>query len=169
MPIRDRPLCVPGGRKPACISVSPSSSSPKEVRINSSLEHLPAGTGTELGDALVKKRRNNDGTASELWCIAPIGSRKLFYGPMNQVLPASTASRWVESLAKVPNATETLVRLAQKTGNVTLDVNAQTTSLVRKLIGNDSDLEALLSGEAQSDFDRVFGEELPGGLVLENS
>jgi hypothetical protein len=85
------------------------------------------------------------------------------------VLPASTASRWVESLAKVPNATETLVRLAQKTGNVTLDVNAQTTGLVRKLIAGDADLEALLNGEAQSDFDRVFGEELPGGLVLENS
>ena len=138
-------------------------------RTASSLEHLPAGTRTELGDALVKKLRNNDGAASELWCIARIGSRKLFYGPMNQVLPASTASRWVESLAKVPNATETLVRLAQKTGNVTLDVNAQTTGLVRKLIANDTDLEALLSGEAQSDFDRVFGEELPGGLVLENS
>ena len=138
-------------------------------RTASSLEHLPAGTRTELGDALVKKLRNNDGAASELWCIARIGSRKLFYGPTNQVLPASTASRWVESLAKVPNATETLVRLAQKTGNVTLDVNAQTTGLVRKLIANDTDLEALLSGEAQSDFDRVFGEELPGGLVLENS
>jgi hypothetical protein len=59
---------------------------------------------------------------------------------MNQVLPASTASRWVESLAKVPNATETHVR---------------------KLIGDNSDLEALLNGEAQSAFDRVFGEELP--------
>ncbi len=138
-------------------------------RTASSLEHLPAGTRTELGDALVKKLRNNDGAASELWCIARIGSRKLFYGPTNQVLPASTASRWVESLAKVPNATETLVRLAQKTGNVTLDVNAQTTGLVRKLIGTDADLEAHLNGEAQSDFDRVFGEELPGGLVLENS
>ena len=88
---------------------------------------------------------------------------------MNQVLPASTASRWVESLSKVPNATETLVRLAQKTGNVTLDVNAQTSSLVRKLIVGDTDLEALLDGETQGDFDRVFGEELPGGLVLEKS
>jgi hypothetical protein len=51
---------------------------------------------------------------------------------------------------------------------VTLDVNAQTAGLVRTLIGGDADLEALLDGEAQSDFDRVFGEELPGGLVLGN-
>jgi len=138
-------------------------------RTASSLEHLPAGTRTELGDALVRKLRNADGAASELWCLARIGARKLFYAPTNQVLPASTAARWVESLSKVPNATETLVRLAQKTGNVTLDVNAQTSGLVRKLINNDPDLEALLDGEAQGDFDRVFGEELPGGLVLHNS
>ena len=138
-------------------------------RTASSLEHLPAGTRTELGDALVRKLRNADGAASELWCLARIGARKLFYAPTNQVLPASTAARWVESLSKVPNATETLVRLAQKTGNVTLDVNAQTSGLVRKLINNDLDLEALLDGEAQGDFDRVFGEELPGGLVLHNS
>ena len=88
---------------------------------------------------------------------------------MNQVLPASTASRWVESLSKIPNATETLVRLAQKTGNATLDVNPQTAGLVRKLIAGDTGLEARLDGEAQGDFDRVFGEELPGGLVLDHS
>lgn len=138
-------------------------------RTASSLEHLPAGTRTELGDALVKRLRNNDAGAPELWCMARLGSRKLFYAPINQVLPASTAARWIESLSKVPNAAETLVRLAQKTGNVTLDVNAQTVGLVRKLIAGDEDMEALLNGEAQSDFDRVFGEELPGGLVLEQS
>jgi len=136
-------------------------------RTASSLELLPAGTRTELGDALVRKLRNNDGAASELWCIARLGARRLFYAPINQVLPATTAARWVESLAKVPNAAETLVRLAQKTGNVTLDVNAQTTGLVRKLIAGDTDLEALLDGESQGDIDRIFGEELPGGLVLE--
>ncbi|MBI2689168.1 MAG: Hsp70 family protein [Acidobacteria bacterium] len=136
-------------------------------RAASSLEHLPAGTRTELGDALVRKLRNGDGAASELWCMTRIGARRLFYAPINQVLPASCAARWVESLAKVPNAAETLVRLAQKTGNVTLDVNAQTSGLVRKLIGGDPDLEALLDGESQGDLDRVFGEELPGGLVLE--
>ena len=138
-------------------------------RTASSLELLPAGTRTELGDALVRKLRNADGAAPELWCMARIGARRLFYAPMNQVLPASTAARWVESLSKVPKAAETLVRLAQKTGNVTLDVNAQTVGLVRKLIDNDSGLEAVLDGESQGDFDRVFGEELPGGLVLENN
>jgi hypothetical protein len=138
-------------------------------RTASSLEHLPAGTRTELGDALVRRLRNRDGGASELWCVARLGARRLFYGPMNQVLPASTASRWVESLAKVENAAETLARLAQKTGNTALDVNPQTVALVRTLVDGDEELEALLSGESKGDFDRVFGEELPGGLVLENA
>ncbi len=135
-------------------------------RTAASLEHLPAGTRTELGDALVRKLRNGEGGASELWCLARIGARRLFYGPINQVLAPTTAARWIESLAKVPNAAETLVRLAQRTGNVALDVNPQTAALVRNLLAGDADLEALLDGESQGDFDRVFGEELPGGLVL---
>ncbi|HEU0121210.1 MAG TPA: Hsp70 family protein [Bryobacteraceae bacterium] len=135
-------------------------------RTASSLEFLPSGTRTELGDALVRRLRNGEGAASELWCIARLGSRRLFYGPINQVLAASTAARWIESLAKIPNAAETLARLAQKTGNVTLDVNAQTANLVRKLAAGDADIEALLDGESQGDMDRIFGEELPGGLVL---
>jgi hypothetical protein len=122
-----------------------------------------------LGDALVKRLRNKEGAAPELWCVARIGARRLFYAPVNQVLPAATAARWVESLAKVPNASETLVRLAQKTGNVTLDVNAQTTGLVRNLAGGDEEMLALLDGETKGDFDRVFGEELPAGLVLESN
>ena len=39
-----------------------------------------------------------------LWCLARLGARKLFYGPINQVLPASTVSRWVEPLLKIPKA-----------------------------------------------------------------
>ena len=34
-------------------------------------------------------------------CLQPrLGARKLFYGPINQVLPAATAARWVDGLAK---------------------------------------------------------------------
>jgi len=135
-------------------------------RTSSSLELLPAGTRTELGDALVKRVKSGDGGASELWCIARLGARKLFYAPINQVLPASTAGRWAENLLKAPNAGETLARLCQKTGNVTLDVSPQTINLVTARLAGDDDLVALINGESQGDMDRVFGEELPGGLVL---
>lgn len=156
-------LLPKGNKKPQRIN----SSLHREMwRTASSLELLPAGTRTDLGDALVKRVRSGDGGASELWCIARLGARKLFYAPINQVLPASTAGRWAENLLKAPSAGETLARLCQKTGNVTLDVSAQTVNLVTARLAGDDDLLALISGESQGDMDRVFGEELPGGLVL---
>jgi hypothetical protein len=156
-------LLPKGNKKPQRIN----SSLHREMwRTASSLELLPAGTRTELGDALVKRVKSGDGGASELWCIARLGARKLFYAPINQVLPASTAGRWAESLLKAPNAGETLARLCQKTGNVTLDVSAQTLNLVTTRLGGDEDLLALINGESLGDMDRVFGEELPGGLIL---
>jgi len=156
-------LLPKGNKKPQRIN----SSLHREMwRTSSSLELLPAGTRTELGDALVKRVKSGDGGASELWCIARLGARKLFYAPINQVLPASTAGRWAENLLKTPNAGESLARLCQKTGNVTLDVSAQTINLVAARLSGDDDLLALINGESQGDMDRVFGEELPGGLVL---
>ncbi|MBM3752505.1 MAG: molecular chaperone DnaK [Acidobacteria bacterium] len=156
-------LLPKGNKKPQRIN----SSLHREMwRTSSSLELLPAGTRTELGDALVKRVKSGDGGASEIWCIARLGARKLFYAPINQVLPASTAGRWAENLLKAPNAGETLARLCQKTGNVTLDVSLQTVNLVTARLAGDDELLALINGESQGDMDRVFGEELPGGLVL---
>ncbi|MBM3783384.1 MAG: molecular chaperone DnaK [Acidobacteria bacterium] len=156
-------LLPKGSQKPKRIN----SSLHREMwRAISSLEHLPAGTRTELGDALVKRLRAGDGGASEAWCLARIGARKLFYAPINQVLPPSTAARWAEQVIKTAHVDETLARLCQKTGNVTLDVNPQTVQLVRGRLGEDPELLAVLDGESAGNMDRVFGEELPGGLVL---
>ena len=69
-------------------------------RCAASLELLPMGTKTELGDALVKRVKAGDFKDSELWCLAALGARKLFYGPINQVVPPATATRWVEALLR---------------------------------------------------------------------
>ncbi len=138
-------------------------------RCAASLELLPAGTRTDLGNALVKRLRNNDGGASELWCLARIGARKLFYAPINQVLPAATAARWVEGIAKIKGAAECMARLAQMTGDVARDLPSTTLEMVRRLLSGDSSALALMEGESSTDLEsmgRVFGEELPSGLVL---
>ena len=67
-------------------------------RTAASLELLPIQTKTDLGEALIKRLESGEGGATELWCIARIGARQLFYGPINQVIPAITASRWVDAL-----------------------------------------------------------------------
>jgi len=141
-------------------------------RCAASLELLPAGTRTELGNALVKRIRANDFGDPELWCLARFGARRLFYAPINQVLPAATVVRWVESIVKVPKAAECIARMAQQTGDSTRDLPPTTLELVRRALEAHADSEHLLAifeGEQQSDLEamgRVFGEELPSGLVL---
>ncbi len=71
----------------------------KKVRVNSSLlremwraasslELLPVGTKTDLGEGLMKRIAAKDYRESELWCLSRLGARQLFYGPINLVLPA---------------------------------------------------------------------------------
>lgn len=138
-------------------------------RCASSLELLPAGTRTDLGNALVRRLRAEP-DASDFWCLARIGARKLFYGPNNQVLPAASAVRWIESIAKLKGSEECIARLGQATGDATRDLPPASLEMVRRTLAGSVELLALFEGEAQSDLDsmaRVFGEELPSGLVLE--
>jgi len=141
-------------------------------RCAASLELLPAGTRSELGNTLTKHIRAGSFTPSDFWCLARIGARRLFYGPNNQVLPAATAQRWIQAILRIPDAAECLARLGQQTGDLTRDLPPGELELVRKTLAAASDAEALLkifeSGEGR-DIDsmaRVFGEELPSGLVL---
>jgi molecular chaperone DnaK (HSP70) len=141
-------------------------------RCAASLELLPAGTRTDLGNVLVKQIRSGTYTPSEFWCLARLGARRLFYGPNNQVLPAATAQRWIEAILRIPAAAECLSRLGQQTGDLTRDLPPGELELVRKALASSGDAESLLkvfeSGEGR-DIDsmaRVFGEELPSGLVL---
>lgn len=140
-------------------------------RCAASLELLPAGTRTELGNTLVKRLRNKDGGASELWCLARIGARRLFHGPANQVLPAATAQRWIDGILKVEGSAECVARLGQVSGDLTRDLPAASLESIRRFLGAAPDGESLLlvlEGESREagSFDKVFGEELPSGLVL---
>ncbi|HXS98424.1 MAG TPA: Hsp70 family protein [Candidatus Limnocylindrales bacterium] len=140
-------------------------------RTASSLELLPVGTKTELGDALAKRVKAGDFRESELWCISRIGARKLFYGPMNLVIPPAAATRWAEALLNVQGAGEALAALARWTGDPTRDLAAATREAVRRKLQSMPHADrylALFEGEEQDDraLGRIFGEELPSGLVL---
>ncbi|MEZ5402895.1 MAG: Hsp70 family protein [Bryobacteraceae bacterium] len=146
-------------------------------RCAASLELLPAGTRTELGDALVRRvvADKSDGPSidrdSDLWCLGRLGARELFYGPMNQVLPPATVSRWVEMLAKVP-AAEAIASMARRTGEAYRDLPAPTAAIARRAVEQHKDAErllAVLEGRGPRDAEslaRIFGEELPSGLMM---
>ncbi|HLJ50952.1 MAG TPA: Hsp70 family protein [Bryobacteraceae bacterium] len=133
-------------------------------RTAASLELLPLQAKTQMGDLLVGKIKSGDMRDVALWCIGRIGARKLFYGPINHVVPASTATRWVEALVKQPHAQDALVSIAHRTGDSTRDLSATTIELVHRSIPES--LVPVLEGEAEEDLGKVFGEELPSGLIM---
>jgi hypothetical protein len=156
----------------------------KKVRVNSSLlremwraasslELLPVGTKTDLGEGLMKRIAAKDYRESELWCLSRLGARQLFYGPINLVLPPTTVARWVEKIVKLipewPQAAEAAAAMARRTGDATRDLPPATIELVRGSLAAHSDAQkllAILEGEELADqaLGRIFGEDLPSGL-----
>ncbi len=140
-------------------------------RTASSLELLPIGTKTELGEALIKRVKAGDYKESELWCLSRLGARKLFYGPINLAVPPATAARWVETLLKIPAAGEAIAAMARRTEDPTRDLPAATHEAAKAKLQSlpaGERLLAVLEGEEEDGraLGRIFGEELPSGLVL---
>ncbi len=133
-------------------------------RCSSSLELLPNGVKNDLGETLINKVKKKDYSASDIWCISRLGARKLFYGPNNQVLPANTVTRWLDVLLKAEKANDALISLARITGDAARDLSPATIEVVRRALGEDAHR---LESEEQ-DMGRVFGEDLPSGLVFQN-
>jgi DNA-K related protein/Hsp70 protein len=133
-------------------------------RTAASLELLPIQTRTQLGDELLTRMKKGEFVETGLWCLARLGARKLFYGPINQVLPPATAARWIEALMKIPHAQDAIAAMARRTGDSTRDLNPATLELVRRSFP-DLDLEAAARDDLAA-MGRIFGEELPSGLVF---
>ena len=140
-------------------------------RTAASLELLPLGTKTELGDALAKRVKTGDCKESELWCLSRLGARKLFYGPINLAVPPATVTRWAEAVLNLPHAGDALASMARRTEDPTRDLPLATRETIKGKLQSLPHAERLLSvleGEDQDDatLGRIFGEELPSGLVL---
>ena len=115
--------------------------------------------------------KTGDFKDSELWCLSRLGARKLFYGPINLVVPPTAAARWAEALLKVPSAADALASIGRTTGDPTRDLPAATRDAIRAKLSalpNPDRLLATFEGEEQDEatLGRIFGEELPSGLVF---
>ncbi|MGA2592221.1 MAG: molecular chaperone DnaK, partial [Bryobacteraceae bacterium] len=143
-------------------------------RTAASLELLPIGAKVELGEALVRRVKSGDFRESELWCLSRLGARELFYGPINQVVPPAAAGRWAEALLPLDStgAADALAAIARRTEDPTRDLAPATLTAVRRKIESSPHADryvAVLEGEEERDeraMGRIFGEELPSGLVL---
>ena len=142
-------------------------------RTAASLELLPVGTKTELGELLIKKARAKEANHSDLWCVARLGARQLFHGPNNLVLPPGTVERWIAPLVGIEIAGEALAQIAQVTGDGTRDLPGAAVETVRQAIAKQKDAAGLLEileGAQTGDLarlGRVYGEDLPSGLIFQ--
>jgi hypothetical protein len=87
------------------------------------------------------------------------------------VVPPATATRWAEALLKAANAADALAAIGRSTGDPTRDLPAPTREAIRvklRAAPHAERLLALFEGEEadESALGRIFGEELPSGLVL---
>ena len=133
-----------------------------------SLELLPAGTRTELGDAVLRNAPAGQYSSNDFWCLSRLAARQLFYGPANQVLPASTAARWAEALIKAKGSEEALASIARHTGDPVRDVPPAVFDAVRTRLTEERHLAILEGDESQDErtMGRIFGESLPSGLRI---
>ncbi len=143
-------------------------------RTAASLELLPQQTKTQLGDTLLEIVKRGEMLDAAAWCLSRLGARRLFKAPINLVLSPSIVSRWVEALLRLPNTPallDSVVHMSQQTGDTARDLPPATLALVRRACEASpraADLLRQLAGE-EGDLaasSRVFGEELPAGLVL---
>src|SRR5207244_3131265 len=105
---------------------------------------------------------------SELWCLSRLGARKLFYGPINLVVPPTTVTRWVDAVKNLPATGDALAAMARQTGDPTRDLPAASRDTVRAKLAalpHADRLLAVFEGEEEDDraLGRIFGEELPSG------
>jgi hypothetical protein len=98
------------------------------------------------------------------------------YGPLNTVLPADVATRWLDALQAQPNpdaqTTFAVVQLARKTGDRYRDISEVSRQEVLQWLAEQKTGDhaqqlvrdgGALDAEEQS---RAFGESLPKGLRL---
>jgi hypothetical protein len=145
-------------------------------RLLASLEHLSAATRVALGKELLAKLKAQPRNKSFLWSLGRLGARIPLYGPLNCVVSAEEAGRWVKSLLRFPELTpdvaSAIVQLGARTNDPHRDIEADVrwSALVR--LNEAGMTEGLLESlqeyvpPGRGDAIRIFGESLPEGLRL---
>jgi hypothetical protein len=167
---RISPLLLPKGKRNTRVNQSLH----REMwRTAASLELLPQQTKVQLGETLLDMVKRGEMVETGVWCLSRLGARRLFNGPINLVIAPSVASRWVESMLRLPHTPallEAVVHIAQQTGDGARDLPPVTLDSVRRACEASPQASSLLrelAGETDpASTSRVFGEELPAGLVL---
>jgi hypothetical protein len=97
------------------------------------------------------------------------------YGPLNTVVPAAAAERWIDRLLSLKeitaDAADAIAQIGARTGDPACDVSPEIVerAVARLAASHSAAVEQLqhVRPAAWRDAARVFGESLPEGLRLE--
>jgi hypothetical protein len=142
-------------------------------------ERLPADAKEVLGAEVLARVLSKKPRPQDLWTLTRLGARKPFYGPVDRVVPAETAARWVREILEAhPVAEESVahavVHLAARTGDRVRDLPREMLDRVSAWLDGlegaaDRFRDLLLRPESTAARDEaawLFGESLPVGLRL---
>ncbi len=146
-------------------------------RLLGSLELLPCPIKIELGRMLVElipRRKMKTVRSAALWTLGRLGTRVPLYGPLNSVVPAADASRWLEELIEVspddPMADFALMQLSRHTDDRYRDISPslqdKTAACLERRGAGPHFIELVRHGGQLDEEEQaeVFGESLPIGL-----
>lgn len=149
-------------------------------RAAASLERLDVKTKESLGASLLKQIERPPVPSYAFWALTRLGTRSLFYGPLNAIVHPEIVEGWTEQLLSFTPGNDherttwafCLSQLARMTGQRAIDVSQETRAKVAsKLRAISASAEWVkmveqvveLQGEERS---QMFGESLPIGLRL---
>ena len=168
-----------GGKAGSIAAAFDPTQSPEVWRLLGSLELLPVPIKAELGGTIVQllpKRKLEKVKDAMLWTLGRLGQRVPVHGPLNTLVPASKAAKWLEAVIDVAAddsiAPLVVMQLARTTGDRHRDLEATSRDRAAQWLEDRKAAEHLvelvrnggtLDHEEQS---QVFGEALPSGLRL---
>jgi molecular chaperone DnaK (HSP70) len=176
---RIAPLFLPGEKQKAkWYKVKPTPQEAAEMwRAVASLERLPAAWKVTLGDELIARLEKRKDTDSGFWALGRLGARVPLYGPLDAVVPAEAAARWIDRLLALAWAPPEKIafpaaQMGRRTGDRVRDlddaVRGRLAERLRAMPGGERParlVEEVVALEAREE--RVaFGDTLPAGLRM---
>ena len=144
-------------------------------RLLASLERLDAGPRARYGDELLERIRREPRNSHWLWALSRLGARQPLYGPLNAVVPASVAERWIERLLTLKNVTadraECIAHIGARTADPARDLSDTAASSIAERLAasgfeNAAERLRVVTESSTLETGRLFGETLPEGLKL---
>jgi molecular chaperone DnaK (HSP70) len=132
------------------------------------------------GRLLLKEMSTRKCSPQHFWALSRLGSRTLFYGPVDRVVKPDEVSSWIETILDKnwrdsKPAAAAVAAMARKTGDRVRDIDER---LIRRIL-DWMDHNSLLSVHGQcmteispikkTDEIAMFGESLPAGIILKQA